>query len=1097
MAYFSVEVLERFPEFYDVFSSMEVAGQPICTQPEHFAANPLRYLQTYLTACQHTYNSSISNRTHQWGHWKPIDMSDMLYSNVLSYVQFVAFLGKLGPHQQQLQLNEVAVKGHPSRLFIDLDIKDCYKNGHKHDYWQHVPDYRNVPGLPVDKVMDILGGIVAQLLELRRAPYMVAVMHEETMGKSGVHIVFPGVFFRNWQDDKTVRTSTAARFWAELRRRAQETFVGDNAPAVWEFDWGCSEKGSLRMPYQLKAGEDASYPQYNYGILVNGNDTSELRGSSLMVNSCILVPPGCVSNPDHIDDLYLPQPVTIAPLVRTFTVPQGTNGPTGTPPAPRNNPRTQNAGPPVDNLTAQALLLNQPRNGNFRASHAYGEDFTCKHLRYPVPLSPTLFDSISRAVKDNINPLIGTKDEINEIIVHEMNKHFAFIESTRRVVFRDISEMENSNVMEYKEISAEDFKTRYNNLIWKTPVQTPVGVQIKDVYLAKMWLNHLDRRTYRSTVFSPFPRGHPESGTHEQLNYFDGYRWTESELLSAVRDGDMDDFYVANFIQNHVFTVICNSNPQKFQFFMMFWCKKFLEPWFRPNCSFIVTGNEGCGKSSLFEGFVYAMGRHGLKCTNIQQLLGQFNHTFKDKLFIFCDEATYVGDAKAHAAIKNLITSDLMWYEAKFQAAEVRKTYATVTQVSNSKVVVFQGEDCRRFIMYHCKNHSQRNQAAEHSSYFDEFFKYKQNDYRPFKIWLSQFYFRQELYSPDLMNPFKGFSHHFFPEECLKESERQKTYSHCSVTKFWQYVLDRGFVYPVHLDWALNASPTDGSKHLTFARDATSICMDGRRFSDLLPMAPIRGGQAPHLARVPPPTTSRSPSPFINSPSPQRMDEERPWNQAAVDAFEHRITATRVPQSPRPTFRDGDIRMDFPLNPGQQNLAKTMWETRNPSWNPRQQWLGTVVLDQAYQEYQKMRSSESNKRVYGLDARLDPQSFKFETERIFNPDHDDNRRFFYHFPAHWRKRSENREFCQTDKEWPERRKAQDCTGYADTEAEVFVLGSLDDCKGAFYRFTGVDLTPDKRFQTADFASRPKVFDTNWSTSAKKVFETMLQERNTY
>ncbi len=486
---------------------------------------------------------------------------------------------------------------------------------------------------------------------------------------------------------------------------------------------------------------------------------------------------------------------------------------------------------------------------NLLSEAAYGRDFSVNQ-RPPVPNALWLLKQVRSAVEHDLQHQLGqdpTLPELRNTITAVMNQHYAFLCEVDCVAFRSTCRVTGMVIFDYA--PAKKWKDSLRNLRFTCRIQTAGGKQKTSMHLPKVWLEHPGCRTYSRLVFNPYPRDHPSRGPREnELNSWEGWAFSEAELRDAwsgngdykigdhggilTRDHHAEAFEVAGMFQNHLFEIICDGDLEKFQFITAFLAAKIRRPWFRPDVAVVVTGNEGCGKSSFFEMLLQFFGPAGAKCNDIDHLVGNFNHEFKHKLFIFLDEASWNGNIKGNNALKNFITSDMVSSEQKYHNRETCPNYAALVMTSNDRHVIRQGDHARRYAFFPAKLHSHRLNAGAHARYFTDMLGGLQaHDHWALKIWIQQFY-DKKLYPDYYLDAFGRFNVNKFPTACITEMESQKPFSHGIVTKFWHRVIRRGFVYPPVFDYVLNS--TDPAEHLFETHEGDPLVFpDGRRPVDL------------------------------------------------------------------------------------------------------------------------------------------------------------------------------------------------------------------------------------------------------------------------
>ena len=612
-----------------------------------------------------------------------------------------------------------------------------------------------------------------------------------------------------------------------------------------------------------------------------------------------------------------------------------------------------------------------------------------------------------------------TQEDLDVAIVEIMNRHFAYIQSENSVLQRSFDLVTRKTV--WRTTPKNLFLTSYPNLRWQTTIDRSKAVdreggsnsskQKVTKHIPKVWIEHAACRSYHSVVFAPYPMGHPYAPRHNMLNLHTGWAWSYEEIREVYMNAGPPVLNRAELFQRHIYDILCNQDKEKFQYLMAFIACKIRRPWFRPDACLIFTGNEGNGKSCVFDRLIRFAGQCGTKCTNIEQMMGSFNHEYKNKLLIFLDEASWQGNIKFNSMLKNFITSDVSTSEQKYRDREVTVNYAALIMCSNDPIVIKQGENARRYAFFPCKLKSYRQDARSHVNYFNRVLGgVDYNDSEGLKVWLHQFY-DERLYPDCFLDAFGRFGVNNFPTACLREMEKQKPFSHNVVTKFWQRALERGYSYPPVKDYLLNSSISDNFER-DGAHEDVQIFDEGRRFEDLC--------------------------------------------------------------------------LDDPILSDCRSLQQAMERVRNPTWRAESMWLGTVNMEQVYEEFMEMKRHDLVPSK-GMDSRIDFQAFCYHTERIF-PYTTEGRKFTYMIPPQLINKSKLRLKCATDGEWWVYRNDDSPGQEIGAHHQFFSLGSLDDCIRQFFVHSGVDLSASGVLRKDMYKARPDIYDAAWADMAVEYFQ---------
>jgi len=122
----------------------------------------------------------------------------------------------------------------------------------------------------------------------------------------------------------------------------------------------------------------------------------------------------------------------------------------------------------------------------------------------------------------------------------------------------------------------------------------------------------------------------------------------------------------ATMIRDHILHVWCCGNQNHYDWVAMFFADMFQHPGNKPHCSLAIVGDEGTGKSIIFEyAFAPVLGSMYVSTSKPKQLTGQFNQHAEGKLLWLAEESLFRGDNERMNVIKDLIASRKMTIEPK------------------------------------------------------------------------------------------------------------------------------------------------------------------------------------------------------------------------------------------------------------------------------------------------------------------------------------------------------------------------------------------------------------------------------------------------
>ncbi|MEO7861454.1 MAG: bifunctional DNA primase/polymerase [Nitrospirales bacterium] len=269
-----------------------------------------------------------------------------------------------------------------------------------------------------------------------------------------------------------------------------------------------------------------------------------------------------------------------------------------------------------------------------------------------------------------------TEDEARRIIrpipafVEELNQaHAVMMMGGKCVILNE----EQDPIQKWKTISFSspaDLKLKYQNRI--------VQLGDKAVRLGDAWLNHQDRREYRSLVFAP------DQSVPEHYNLWQGFAVTPKPgncelMLELIR------------------LIICGGHEEHYRYVMAWLAQAVQEPSNRPGTALVFRGKQGTGKGTLCRIFGSLYGPHFIHVARSRHLVGNFNAHLKDALIVFADEAYWAGDKSSEGALKAMITE--AWLPIEYKGRDVVRVqnHIRLMMATNQDWPVPAGFEERRF----------------------------------------------------------------------------------------------------------------------------------------------------------------------------------------------------------------------------------------------------------------------------------------------------------------------------------------------------------------------------------------------------------------
>lgn len=216
------------------------------------------------------------------------------------------------------------------------------------------------------------------------------------------------------------------------------------------------------------------------------------------------------------------------------------------------------------------------------------------------------------------------------------------------------------------------------------------GNTVKDIKPADVFARARQRDTYFDTCFEPDPTKARIAEARGAFNL-----WTGLAVNPAPGDWSK--------LKDHIRDQICGGDDDLFNWVMTWLASLFARPGVKIPSAIAVQGEQGTGKSKVFDWVRRAIGAAAIKISNGRHLTGNFNAHMDGKIFMTCEESFWGGEKAAAGIIKDLISSDTLQIEGKFANVVERPNYVNLAFVSNDAwMIPTDNEDARRFCVLTC-----------------------------------------------------------------------------------------------------------------------------------------------------------------------------------------------------------------------------------------------------------------------------------------------------------------------------------------------------------------------------------------------------------
>lgn len=210
---------------------------------------------------------------------------------------------------------------------------------------------------------------------------------------------------------------------------------------------------------------------------------------------------------------------------------------------------------------------------------------------------------------------------------------------------------------------------------------------------AELFSYDRERINYVGTCFEPDPTKADDTA----FNLWNGF-------AADPVEGDW------SLLNTHMMDNICSGNQTHYNWLMTYLADIFQNPGHKYGSSIAITGEQGTGKSKLFDWVRIGIGAAALKVAARNRLTGNFNGHFDGIILVVAEEAFWSGDKSAAGVLKDYISSDTITIERKGLDIVIRSNYMRFIFISNeSWVIPTDDGDARRFFVLKCSNAQKQN----------------------------------------------------------------------------------------------------------------------------------------------------------------------------------------------------------------------------------------------------------------------------------------------------------------------------------------------------------------------------------------------------
>ncbi len=224
----------------------------------------------------------------------------------------------------------------------------------------------------------------------------------------------------------------------------------------------------------------------------------------------------------------------------------------------------------------------------------------------------------------------------------------------------------------------------------------PDGKNVKQIDPAQLFLTDPARKTYIGTQFEP-------DAARVQRGPYNTWTGIKTEPVagdwSLLRDHIRNQIIAGNGADD-------DEDEKLFNWVMTWLADLFQNPGRKLGSSIALIGDQGTGKSKLWDHVRAAIGCHATKITSRKALVGNFNAHLDAKILVVAEEAFWSGDKEAAGTLKDHISSETITIERKGVDRAEKSNYIRFAFVSNEEWVIPTDDnaDARRFAVFRVNN---------------------------------------------------------------------------------------------------------------------------------------------------------------------------------------------------------------------------------------------------------------------------------------------------------------------------------------------------------------------------------------------------------
>ena len=331
----------------------------------------------------------------------------------------------------------------------------------------------------------------------------------------------------------------------------------------------------------------------------------------------------------------------------------------------------------------------------------YNIEWTVKESDSSIVIPTTYIDKINIEKEKELNNI--KKQELKLELLKNKNKSFLV----------DKIEFEKKNhIIQYPLTYRKFINNTWANYTLKEfrELYAHKKVEGEKCTFVDYWIKQPDKLQYDSIEFIPYSSKTPANINNNIFNSFLPFKYDNNDKI----DRNMEDTILfENYYHNYflkIINVLCNNEKESSEYFLNWISHIFQRPNELPRTNIFLTGNKGCGKSSISIILQKLLNdKYFYSTENPDELFGQFNSNRENKLLLVLEEMTNLNAVKYSKQILRSTTSNEVNIRRMRTDAVTKNNRARIIGDSNDEKPIVLTSDNRRTVLFKCTTELKTN----------------------------------------------------------------------------------------------------------------------------------------------------------------------------------------------------------------------------------------------------------------------------------------------------------------------------------------------------------------------------------------------------